>query len=48
MSLSITNPVTFLFAHVCYYTMNTLSLQLQTETTGLFVLIIITILEYKR
>ena len=28
--------------------MNTLLLQLQTETMGLFVLIIITILEYKR
>lgn len=48
MSLLITNPVTFLFSRVCSYTMNTLLLQLQTETMGLFVLIIITILEYKR
>lgn len=31
-----------------YYTINILLLQLQTETMGLFVLVIITILEYKR
>lgn len=48
VSLLITNPVTFLFSRVCYYTMSTLLPQLQKETMGLFVLIIITIFEYKR
>lgn len=47
LSLLITNPVTFSFAPV-YYTINILLLQMQTKTMGLFVLVIITILEYKR